>query len=140
MHHQHRAGGEKLHAEVPVGYAVHAVESHGGEAQLLGLPHPVDGEGGARQRAAPDGGDVHAPGGVVQPSHVTLQHHGVGHEMVAEGDALGPLHVGIARHDGVLVLLRLVGEDGQQRQHQTADGGDLLPQVQPQIQRHLIVS
>ena len=140
MHHQRRTGRQQLHAEVTVGHAVQTVQRDLGEAQLRRLIFPVDGEGGARQGAAPDGGHVHALGGVVQAADIPLEHHGVGHEVVAEGDGLCPLQMGVAGHDGGLVLLRLPGDGLQQSQHQCADGGDLLPQIQPQIQRHLIVS
>ena len=140
MHHQQRTGGEKLHAEVTVGHAVQTVQRHLREAQLLRLVYPVNGEGGARQRTAPDGGHVHALGRVVQTADIPLKHHGVGHEMVAEGDRLRPLQVGVTGHDGGLVLLRLIGDGLQQLQYQRTDGGDLLSEIQPQIQRHLIVS
>ena len=140
VHHQHRTGGQELHAEVTVGHAVQTVQRHLGEAQLPGLIHPVNGERGARQRTAADGRHVHTLGRVVQTADVPLEHHGVGHEMVAEGDGLRPLQVGVAGQDGGFVLLRLVGDGSQQLQHQRAERCDLLPQIQPQIQRHLIVS
>ena len=60
--------------------------------------------------------------------------------MVAEGDGLRPLQVGVAGQDGGFVLLRLVGDGSQQLQHQRAERCDLLSEIQPQIQRHLIVS
>ena len=60
--------------------------------------------------------------------------------MLGEGDGLGPLQVGVAGHDGGLVLLRLTAENRFQLQKLAHDGGDLLPDVHAEVQRHLVVS
>ena len=60
--------------------------------------------------------------------------------MLAKGDGLGPLHMGIARHDGIRIGLRLVAE----HLDQLGDGGLQLaairPESEPQVQGHLVVA
>ena len=91
MRHHQRQGGGELHAEVAVGDAVEAVEAVAVEAQLRGGHGAVDGEGGAGQRAAAEGGDVHALGGVLYAAYVAREHHAVGQQLVGEGDGLRAL-------------------------------------------------
>ena len=59
--------------------------------------------------------------------------------MVGQNDRLGPLQMGVAGEDDVLVRLRL----GEQRRHepdyQALVPGDGVPQIELEIQRHLIV-
>ena len=59
--------------------------------------------------------------------------------MVPECDRLCALQMGISRHDGCFVAFRLVGYGGNQLFQQRRDRIDLLHQVHPQIQRHLVV-
>ena len=59
--------------------------------------------------------------------------------MVAEGDRLGPLEVGVARQNHGLVPLGQLAEDGQQLPQQFGELVRLPAQIHPQIQRHLVV-
>ena len=60
--------------------------------------------------------------------------------MVAEGDGLGPLHVGVARHDGGGVLLRFMAQHFHKVLQLGLDGGAVLAQGQAHIQGHLVVA
>ncbi len=60
--------------------------------------------------------------------------------MLGKGDGLRPLEMGVAGHDGVLVLLRLSAEDRLQLQQLPHDDGDLLPDIHAEVQRHLVVA
>ena len=140
MHHGKGHGEGDLGAEVPVGDAVQAVLAHLGEAQEPGGKLAVQGVGGAGQGAAAQGHDVHALQGVLQAGEVPQQHLGVGHEMVAEGDGLGPLHVGVARHDDGGVLLRFMAQHFHKVLQLGLDGGAVLAQGQAHIQGHLVVA
>ena len=140
MEHDGGQTVQKLDAEIPVRDSVHAVVGHIVEAQELGLQHPVRVVGGPRQGTGADGGDVHTLAAVPESSQVPQEHHGVGHQVVAEGDGLGPLHMGVARQDGVGIGFRLVRHRGDQGPDQGPNVVQLPPQVQPQIQRHLVVS
>jgi hypothetical protein len=140
VHHYYRQRGEQLNAEVPVGDAVQAVARNIGKAQRGRFHVPVGVVGGARQRAAADGRGVHALRGVGQPPDVPEEHHGVGHQVVAEGDGLGPLQMGVARHDDGLVLLRLFARTDRSALSSSDGLPRLPPQVHPQVERHLIVA
>ena len=60
--------------------------------------------------------------------------------MVAKGDGLRPLEVGISGHDGSFVDFRLLGDGLHQLGHQLGDLVDLGAQIHADVQRHLIVS
>ena len=60
--------------------------------------------------------------------------------MLGKGDGLRPLEMGVAGHHGGLVLLRLTAEDRLQLQQLPHDDGDLLPDVHPEVQGHLVIA
>ena len=140
VHHQEGAGGYELHREVAVGDAVQGVEDDAVEAQFGGLEAAVGVVGGSRQGAGADGGKVHAAAHVLQAVDVAEEHHGVGHEVVAEGDGLGALEVGVAGHDGGGVGLGLLGQGLNEVADQGDDLGDLVAEVHTDIQGHLVVA
>ena len=65
---------------------------------------------------------------------------GVGQQLLAEGDGLRALQVGVARHDGILVGARLRVQGRDDGQHERLQRGDLVFQIQPQVKRDLIVA
>ena len=138
----HDEGGVKgnFRAEVPVGDAVQAVLADLGKAQQPSCDGPVQRIGGAGQGAAAQGHDVHAPQSVLQTGQVPEKHLGIGHQVVAKGDGLGPLHVGVARHHRGGVLLRFAAQHFHKVLQLGLNGGAVLPQSQAHIQGHLIVA
>ena len=60
--------------------------------------------------------------------------------MVAEGDGLGPLQMGITWHDGAGMRQGLVAQDPDQIAQLTPQGRHRPPQVQADVQRHLVVA
>ena len=60
--------------------------------------------------------------------------------MMTEHDRLRSLQVGVARHDGLAVLRRLVGDHLDERHDQLFDGRDLFFEIELDVQRHLIVA
>ena len=140
VHHHEGAGGDELHREVAVGDAVQRVEDDAVKAQSGGLEAAVGGVGGARQGARADGGEVHAAAHILQAVDVAEEHHGVGHKVVAEGDGLGALEVGIAGHDGGGVCLGLLGQSLDEVADEGNDLVDLVAEVHTDIQGHLVVT
>ena len=110
------------------------------EAELLRLKDAVGRVRRPGQGTAADGGGVHAPAGVGKAAIVALQHHGVGQQLLAEGDGLRALQMGVARHDGILVGARLRVQGRDDGQHERLQRGDLVFQIQPQVKRDLIVA
>ena len=106
VHHQHGKRTQKFHRKVPVGNAVNAVERDTVEPQQLSFHIPVSLIRSPGQRTAPDRRDVDSLSAVGNPVQISLQHHGIGHHIVAEAHRLRTLQVCIARHDGFLVLFR----------------------------------
>ena len=139
VHHEDGAGGQELNGEVTIGDGVQGVVSGLGEAQQLCGAVPVDGIGGGGQSTGTQGGLVHALQAVLQTGHVTLEHVGVGHQVVGQSGGLGTLQVGVAGQQGVDVLLGLVHQDGLKVQNDLDDVLDLLPDIHPEVHGHLVV-
>ena len=140
MHHAGGDGSGQLDAEIAVGHAVQTVGAGSREAQLLGGELTVQRVGGAGQRAGTQRAlGVHPGGGVLKALQVPQEHPCVGHQRVAEGDGLGPLQMGVAGHDGGGVLRRLLADDLHQLDDAALQHLAVVPQGQPDIQRHLIV-
>ena len=59
---------------------------------------------------------------------------------MAEGDRLGRLEMGEARHHRARVLQRLVGERELKRGERPVDGSDLVPHIELEIGRDLVVA
>ena len=139
VHHEDGEGAQKLQGVVPVGDPVQGIAHRAGKAQVPGGHKAVDGIGGARQSAGAQGAEVQPLTAVLQPGDVPAELCRVGHEVLGKGDGLGPLEVGVAGHDGGLVLLGLAAEHRLQLQELLHDDGDLLPDVHPEVQGHLVV-
>ena len=60
MHHKHRTAGNEFHNEISVRNTVDAVKAYAVKAEPFSLEISVGVIGGARQRAAADGGNVDA--------------------------------------------------------------------------------
>ena len=58
---------------------------------------------------------------------------------MAEAHRLGPLQVGVAGHNGVLVGIRQVCKCLQHLFYKGSDLVTLSPQIHPQVQRHLVI-
>ena len=140
MHHDEGGVKGDFRAEVPVRDTVQAVLADLGKAQQLRGDGPIQGIGGAGQGAAAQGHDVHALQGVLQAGEVPQQHLGVGHQVVAKGDGLGPLHVGVAGHHRGGVLLRFAAQHFHKVLQLGLDGGAVLAQGQAHIQSDLVVA
>ena len=140
VHHEDGQGTQQLNGEIPVGNAIDTVHAHAVKAKLLRFKHPVGMVGCSGQRTAADGRHVHAPTAIGKPSQVPQQHHGVGHQVVAEGDGLGALQVGVARHDGIGIGFRLVGDHLPKLADKLRYLVDFIPEIHTEIQRHLVIA
>ena len=60
--------------------------------------------------------------------------------MVAKGDGLRPLQMGVTGHHRMDMLLRLIAQGAQQHFDLGGDGVNFIPKIKADIQRHLIVS
>ena len=139
MHHQNGQIAQQLQGVVPVADAVHGVAAGAVKAQGRRRLKAVDGVGGPRQGPGAQGALVQPLAAVLQPGYVPGELGGIGQQVLGEGHGLGPLQVGIARHDGALVPARLGAQDLLQVQQLPNNGPDLLPHVQPEIQGYLVV-
>ena len=64
----------------------------------------------------------------------------MGHEVVGQGNRLGPLEVGVAGHNGPHVRLGFHGQGELKGLNSLDDLIDRLPKIEPKRSRHLIVS
>ena len=141
MHHTGGDGAAQLNAEIPVGHAVNGVGAGRGKAQLLGGVKAVQPVGRARQCAAAQGTlGIHTLHGILQTPLVAQQHPRIRHQMMPKADGLRALQVGVAGHNVARALLGLVAQHGDQLGDLPGKLGGGITQVQPDIQRHLIVA
>ena len=68
------------------------------------------------------------------------EHLDISEEVMAEGDRLRGLQMGEARHDGGGMDKRRLGKRKLQHREQRVDGVDLVPHIEAEIGRHLIVA
>ena len=140
VHHNGGQSRQQLYAEIPVGYCVNAVAARAVKPQKLGGHLPAGGIGRACQRTGAQRGLVHPLCRVLQTGHIPAEHHGIGQQMMGEQNRLRPLEVGITGNNGVAVGLRLICDYTHQRFQLLHKACTALPQIQPQIHRHLIVA
>ena len=141
MHHAGGHGTAQLNAEVAVRYTVDGVPAGGGKAQLLGRIKAVQRVGSTGQCAGPQRAlGVHTGGGVLQAAQVAQQHPGVGHQLVAESNGLGTLQMSIAGHDVTGPFFGLVTQHGNQFFNLALDMLAGFPQIQADVQCHLVVA
>ena len=84
---------------------------------------PVDRPRRAGHGRTAEAGKVGAPVSAGQPRQVAVERGAIAHQVMAEGGRLGVLQVGIARHQGSGVALRLV-ENGALQADGFVGGGE----------------
>ena len=131
---------EGFHDVIPVGNGIHGILRYGVKAQFCGNPAAVQADGGTGNSSGTQRGNVQAPAAVREAVRVPVQHFHVSQQMVAHRDGLGALQVGIARHHGVRVLLRLHDQRALQMAHFFQDFINLRPAVKPCVRSHLVVA
>ena len=139
MHHRQGDSGSQLHAEVTVRNAVQTVAAHLSKAQQVSSHAAIQRIGSACQRAGAQRHYIHALHGILHPADITEEHLSIGQQMVAKGDGLRPLQMGISGHDGLAVFHGLVGQHGAQLFQLADKPGGFLFQRHADIQGYLIV-
>ena len=140
MHHQDGEVGEQFDHIIAVGNAVERVQRDTVKAELLRFKIAVGVVGRARKRTAADRRDIHAASAILQAVNITQEHHHIRHEVVTEHDGLGSLEMGVAGHDSLFILLRLIGQGEDQALYVRFQLVDAVHQVHSQVERNLIVS
>ena len=102
------AAAKSLEREVAVGDGVERIGGGPREAERLGGRVAVDGEARAGERRGAERTLVEPPARIREAAAVAGQHLDIGEQMMAEGDGLGGLQMGEARHDRGGVVERLV--------------------------------
>jgi hypothetical protein len=103
--HDDAGVAQKFQDKIPVAHRIQAVAEHLRKSQLGGDGLGVDGEGGAGQGPGSQGRDPEAGQGFGKAHHVPAPHLIIGQQMVGKQDGLGPLHMGVAGHNYVPVLV-----------------------------------
>ena len=141
MHHAGGHGAGQLNAEIAVRYAIDRVAAGSSKAQLLCRIKTVQRVGGASQSAGTQRAlSVHAGGGILHAAQVAQQHPGVSHQLVAKGDRLGTLQMGVTGHNIGRRFFCLVADGQDQFLDLPLQVERCFPQVQADIQRNLVVA
>jgi hypothetical protein len=140
VHGADRRGSERFQGEIPIGYAVEGVCGGAVEAQGLGGHVPVDGKRRTCERRRAERAFVHAGARVGETAAVTPEHLHVGEQVMAEGDGLGRLQVGEARHDGVGMRLGLARKRSLEGGECGLEGIERVAHVHAKVERNLVVA
>ena len=120
MHHADGGGRKKLDDIFRVGDRIE-VSADIPETPVPRVQVMVDREGGTGQRGAAEWHDIQAHPASLHPFGIPREHVDVRHEMVGQQDGLGPLQMGVTRHDDIDVGLGKVDEDPLQAGQQAED-------------------
>ena len=110
------------------------------KAKARGGRVAVDRKAGAGQRGGAERAFVEPRAGVGEAAAIAPEHLDIGQEMMAEGDRLGRLQVGEARHDAGAVLLGAAEQRRLQVAQQPVGRVDRIAYPQAQIGRDLVVA
>ena len=94
----------------------------------------------ARKGAASEGINVHALLRVLDSCDVAQQHFRIGQQVMPEGNGLCALEMGVSRHDGLSVFLRLVADHTDQLPEIGENIVRPLAEMQTNVERYLIVA
>ena len=134
------AGGHELQRKIAVRDRVEGVAADLGEVEELRYVLTVDGEGRSGQGACAERHDIRPPEAVLHPPLVALAHFHVCEHVMGKKDRLGGLQMGVPRHDNPEVLLRLEDQRVDQQVEVSADLDQFVPEVEPDVERNLIVA
>ena len=121
MHRRDRGTPQKLQRKVPVRDGIDRVGGRAIEAEIIRGRLPIDRKTGASECCRPERAFVQPFSPVGKPPAITPEHLDIGHEMVAEGDGLGCLQMGEARHHPIVMRLGTLEQDALQVLQQPVD-------------------
>ena len=139
----HRADGrarQHFQHEITIRDAIERIGGGPVEAQRPGGLLAVDGEGGPRQGRSAQRAFIEAFAGVGEAAAVAAQHLRISQQVVAEGDGLGRLQMGEARHDRARMIERPLGERLLEAAHLNVEIVYGVADPEAEIHRHLIVT
>ena len=140
MHGGDRRGGQRLEREVAIGHRVERIRRGPRKAERARRRLPVDGEGRAGERRRAERTFAQPLGRVGEAAPVARKHLDISEQMMAEGDRLRGLEMGEARHHRARIFERLGRERELERAERAVDRADLVPDIEPEIGRHLVVA
>ena len=115
MHRADRRGRRRLDHEIAVRNAVERIGGRPVEAKRLCRREAVDRKRGAGERRGAQRAFVEPCAGIARTATVAREHFDIGEQMMAEGDRLGRLQMGEARHHRAGEVKCLFGERDLQR-------------------------
>ena len=99
------------------------------------------GKGVPASAAAPSGNSFSRLAASAKRPRSLAEHLDISQQMMAEGDRLRGLQMGEARHHRVAACASaLVGERQLKRAERAVDRADLVPHIEPEVGRHLVVA
>lgn len=140
MHGEDREVRNELDCEVAVGDGVHAVAGDPAETEFLADPLAVDRQCAAGDRAGAERHDVDPFAAAGEPFRVAVEHLDIGEQMVREKHRLRVLQVREAGHDRARMGVGLRDQRPLKMAELRDQGVDFAAQVEPDIERDLVVA
>ena len=140
MHRRNGRCGKELEHEIAVGHCIERIAHRPIEAQLFRGHGAVDREGGAGKGCRPQRRFIHALPHIRNAAPVPRQHLDISEKMMAEGDGLGHLQMGEARHDGRCMFFGLHRQCQLQVAQLAVEMVADIADIEAEIGRHLVVA
>ncbi len=140
MDEENRRSGHKLQQKIPVAHGVDAILRDPGKSQEFCHIAPIDRKRRAGQRAGAQGQDVDAFEACRKALAVALEHVVISQKMMRQQHRLSALEMGIARHDDIKMFSCRPCQLALQRPQSVDDDLHFFAQIEPHVQRNLIVA
>ena len=139
MHPDHREAKKKFTNEIAIADRIETVLTYPRKPELLRDSLAVEGDRRSSQRAGTEWQNIRSCIAITEAFSVAAESFNLRQQIMREKNWLSTLQVGITRHDNIDVLLRKIEQCGLQRAKSGTQLRNLCFDVEPQIERDLIV-
>ena len=137
VHHEGGSKGQKFDNIIAVAYCIHGIGINSAKVQLFGHHMAINGEGGAGNSTSAQGHHIRTR---PNAQETALQHIEICQQVMSKGNRLRTLQMGIARHQGLLVLLRYAQQRFLKAQQKLSNLRYLALHIHMHIQCYLVVA
>ena len=135
-----RREGQEFQREIPVGDRIERIAGRLAKAKGGRRLMAIDRKAGSGERGRAEGAFVHPSKRVAATAEIARRHLGIGEAMMAEGDGLGDLKMGEARHHRIGMGLGLVDEGCDELEKPGLEALERRLHMEPEVDGDLIVA
>jgi hypothetical protein len=140
METDHGKAKKKFGDEIAIADRIDAVLTNARKTELTGDERSIQDDSRSGERTRSEGQNICSSQAITEPVRVALERFDLGKHVMSEKDRLGALQMRVTRHDNIDMLLREMEQRALQRAKAGPDLSYLRLDVEPQIERGLIVA